>query len=154
MTPGHRTTEFWLTAAVNVAAPIVSLLVLRQVITADEGDLWLQIIAATAGTLIPLIAMMYTTRVYTQARTELKSAERRSGPMDPNQVPDQAEFGRLVSALAQRGLSPGQIMEAIGANPAGRTRRQICDALRLWLAGADALRAGLRRVDAEDGRYR
>jgi hypothetical protein len=74
--------------------------------------------------------------------------------MDPNQVPDQAEFGRLVSALAQRGLSPGQIMEAIGANPAGRTRRQICDALRLWLAGAGALRAGLRRVDAEDGRYR
>jgi hypothetical protein len=83
MTPGHRTTEFWLTAAVNVAAPIVSLLVLRQVITADEGDLWLQIIAATAGTLIPLIAMMYTTRVYTQARTELKkrgTQERPNGP--------------------------------------------------------------------------
>jgi hypothetical protein len=53
---------------------------------------------------------------------------------NPNGVPGAAEFGLLRAYLAQRGMSQVQINAAIGNTPQGRTRAEIADALRQWLA--------------------
>jgi hypothetical protein len=44
------------------------------------------------------------------------------------------DFGKLRSFLAQNGITQEQIREAVGNNPNGRTRGEIADQLRAWLA--------------------
>ena len=58
--------------------------------------------------------------------------------MEPNLLPDQvppaAEFGALISYLAQQGtLTAEQVRAAIGAGPNGRTRSEIAAELTAWL---------------------
>jgi hypothetical protein len=54
--------------------------------------------------------------------------------MNPNGIPSQAEFGLLRAYLAQNQMSQSQIDEAIGIVPNGRTRAEIANELRAWLA--------------------
>jgi len=50
-----------------------------------------------------------------------------------NEVPKAAEFGQMVAYLARNGFPIPEITDIIGRNPAGRTRAEIADELRVWL---------------------
>jgi hypothetical protein len=53
----------------------------------------------------------------------------------PAQPMPAAEHTGLRQHLATKyGLTPAQLNVAVGAGPAGKTRRQIADMLRAWLA--------------------
>jgi len=49
-----------------------------------------------------------------------------------NEVPDNAEFGRLIAFMAQNGMTAQAARDVIGNDPAGRTRQEISDELKLW----------------------
>ncbi|MDX1664839.1 MAG: hypothetical protein R3272_13690 [Candidatus Promineifilaceae bacterium] len=72
--PGYRTTEFWLTALLNVAGAVVAILVARNMLTQQEADLWLALVQAVAVAVIPA-AIAYATASYTRSRTALKIVE-------------------------------------------------------------------------------
>jgi hypothetical protein len=71
MKNGLLTTEFWVTAIVNVVAAVVALIAARGLITQEEGELWV-VLAQSLVMMIAPIVMAYTTVRYTQARTDLK----------------------------------------------------------------------------------
>jgi hypothetical protein len=53
----------------------------------------------------------------------------------PSGVPEQAEFGQMVAYLAnEQGMNPAQIINAVGAQPNGRTREIITNGLIEWLS--------------------
>lgn len=51
-----------------------------------------------------------------------------------NSIPTNAWFGRLVSTLAKMGLASQVARQILGDNPNGRTRLEIANQLRNWLA--------------------
>ena len=71
MKKGILTTEFWVTAIVNVVAAVIAILAARGLISQEEGDLWV-VLAQSLVLLVAPIIMAYTSVRYTQARTELK----------------------------------------------------------------------------------
>ena len=70
--PGYRTTEFWLTAIVNMAGAIIAILAGRGLMTSDEGDLWLVLIQSIAVAIIPL-ALAIVDAAYIQSRGNAKA---------------------------------------------------------------------------------
>jgi hypothetical protein len=53
----------------------------------------------------------------------------------PDKAMPAAEHTQLRQHLATKfGLTPAQLDAAVGAGPAGKTRRQIANMLRTWLA--------------------
>lgn len=72
--PGVKTSEFWLTAVVNVAAAIIAILAARGLVSDTEGELWLQLVEAIAVAIAPLV-MAIVTAVYTNGRAKVKSAQ-------------------------------------------------------------------------------
>ena len=66
--PGKKTTEFYMVALVNAVAAIVSILAIRGLVTAEEGELYIALVAAVAP-----IVMAYTTAQYAQARAQVKT---------------------------------------------------------------------------------
>lgn len=57
-------------------------------------------------------------------------AETTRKPDDPMR---NAEFGSLVSYLARNGVANQVARSVLGNSPAGRTRKEMTDALREWL---------------------
>lgn len=55
-------------------------------------------------------------------------------PRQPGAAPGEGEFGLLRAYLEAQGASPTEIDQAIGREPLGRSRAQIAEALRAWLA--------------------
>lgn len=70
--PGYKTTEFWITAVVNIAAGIIGILAARGLVTPDEGDLWVALVQAVAVAVAPIV-MAIVTAQYTQSRTAVKA---------------------------------------------------------------------------------
>ncbi|MBW2637770.1 MAG: hypothetical protein JRC86_09665 [Deltaproteobacteria bacterium] len=52
-----------------------------------------------------------------------------------NGVPDAAEFGKIRSYLAIKGVSQADIDTHLGASPAGRTRAEITESLKTMCQG-------------------
>ena len=52
---------------------------------------------------------------------------------DPTQVPAQAEHDQLRAFLQAKGGKPAEVAAALGAAPAGRSRRALEQALTHWL---------------------
>ncbi|MBP6471223.1 MAG: hypothetical protein KBE23_06500 [Chloroflexi bacterium] len=76
MKSGYKTTEFWLTAVVNIAAAVVAILAARGLLSNQEGELWLALVQAIAVAVAPLV-MGAVTAVYTQSRAKVKAADPR-----------------------------------------------------------------------------
>ena len=76
MKSGYKTTEFWLTAVVNIAAAVVAILAARGLLSNQEGELWLALVQAIAVAVAPLVMGVVTT-AYTQARAKVKAADPR-----------------------------------------------------------------------------
>ena len=71
MKNGISTTEFWVTAIVNIVAAVVALLAVRGLLTEEEGELWVELSRSLVLIVAPIV-MAYTSVRYAQARTELK----------------------------------------------------------------------------------
>lgn len=71
MKPGYKTTEFWVTAVVNIVAAVVALLGVRGLVTAEEGDAYIAVAGAIASAVAPLAAAFVTGR-YINSRTDVK----------------------------------------------------------------------------------
>ena len=70
--PGYRTTEFWLTAIVNIAGAIIAILAGRGLMTSEDGDLWLVLVQSIAVAIIPL-ALAIVDAAYIQSRGSVKT---------------------------------------------------------------------------------
>lgn len=70
--PGYKTTEFWITAVVNIVAAIVSILVIRDLMTPQESELYVVLAKAIAGAVVPLVAA-YVNGRYINARAAVKA---------------------------------------------------------------------------------
>lgn len=67
--PGYKTTEFWVTAATNLVAALLALLVGRGVLVAEESSLVQDLALAT----IPLVAAVVNA-AYIHSRGQVKAA--------------------------------------------------------------------------------
>ncbi len=76
MKSGYKTTEFWLTAVVNIAAAVVAILAFRGLMAPQEGDLWVKLVQAIAAAVAPLV-MGVVTAAYTNSRAKVKVADPR-----------------------------------------------------------------------------
>jgi hypothetical protein len=75
MKPGYRTTEFWITAAVQLVGALVAL----GLLTTGQADAANKIIGIVAS----LIGMLLSGVVYTQSRTTLKQTVADNSPYTP-----------------------------------------------------------------------
>jgi len=73
MTKATETSEFWITAFVNIVAAIVAILAARGLVSAEEGELWVQLALAIATAVAPLV-MAIVSKAYIEGRTQLRVA--------------------------------------------------------------------------------
>jgi hypothetical protein len=66
-----ETSEFWVTAVVNIVAAIIAILAARGLVTAEEGELWVQLASAIALAVAPIV-MAIVSKSYVESRTELR----------------------------------------------------------------------------------
>ena len=78
MKPGVRTSEFWITAVVDVVAAVVAILSARGLLAAGEQDLWITLAQAVATAVAPLVAA-WVTKAYVDGRSALKLAAVHAG---------------------------------------------------------------------------
>ena len=55
MEKATNTSEFWVTAFVNVVMAVVAILAARGVVSNEEGELWVQLAATIAAGVAPLV---------------------------------------------------------------------------------------------------
>lgn len=67
----------------------------------------------------------------------------------PTNVPAAAEFGLLVAYLGTHRVAQNVARSIIGRNPAGRTRAQIAEELRLWLATRPRAEESVKKLDTQ-----
>jgi hypothetical protein len=70
--PGYRTSEFWITVVVNLAAAVLAVVAHYGLLTDDESALWLALVRAAAAIAAPLV-MAIVSREYIRGRTQVKS---------------------------------------------------------------------------------
>ena len=73
MKTGFKTSEFWITAIVNVIAAVIAILGVRGLVSAEEGDLYVALASAVASAVAPLV-MAFVTGRYINARATVKAA--------------------------------------------------------------------------------
>ncbi len=71
--PGFKTSEFWITAVVNIAAAVIGLLAARGLVSSEEQSLYLALVQSLAVVVAPLIIAVVTGK-YIESRTEVKKA--------------------------------------------------------------------------------
>jgi hypothetical protein len=70
---GVRTTEFYITLAVNIVAAILGVLAVKGLISSEEQSAYLTLGQAIIAGLMPLV-MAYTSGKYVNARAMVKAA--------------------------------------------------------------------------------
>ncbi len=73
--PGIKTTEFWLTAVVNIAGAALALLAAYGLIRQENRALWLALIQALAVAVIPL-ALALVNSAYINGRARVKTGSK------------------------------------------------------------------------------
>lgn len=76
--PGYKTTEFWITAVVNIAGALIAILAGYGTIKGEEGELWLGLVQALALAIVPLVLAFVNGR-YINARAAVKAAAQKAG---------------------------------------------------------------------------
>jgi hypothetical protein len=71
--PGYKTTEFWVTAVVNIVTAVIGILAVRGLVTAEEGNLYVALASAVVAAMAPLV-LAYVTARYAQSRAQVKIA--------------------------------------------------------------------------------
>ena len=70
--PGIKTTEFWITAVVNIVSAVLAIMAARGLVAQEESELWVVLAQAIAVAVAPIV-MAITTNGYVQARARVKS---------------------------------------------------------------------------------
>ena len=78
MNSDWKTPEFWTMAIVNIATAIVAILATRGILSAEEADLWVQLVGALA-TPIALIIIGVVRRQYLAGQTAVRQARLMAG---------------------------------------------------------------------------
>ena len=78
---GIETSEFWVTAVVNIVSAVIGILAVRGLVSAEEQELYLVLVKSIAAAVAPLV-MAFTTRRYIQAREQVKTTNPQ--PLDAN----------------------------------------------------------------------
>jgi siderophore synthetase component len=76
MEKATNTSEFWVTAFVNVVMAVVAILAARGVVSNDEGALWVSLAESIAAVVAPLV-MGWVSKSYVEGRTQLRVASLR-----------------------------------------------------------------------------
>lgn len=76
MEKATNTSEFWVTAFVNIVMAIVAILAARGVVSSEEGELWVQLAQAVAMVVAPIV-MGWISKSYVEGRQELRVASLR-----------------------------------------------------------------------------
>jgi hypothetical protein len=74
---GIYTTEFWVTAVVNIVAAVVAVLAAKGLVDEAEVSLWVTLAQAVAVAVAPIV-MAIVTASYTRARAAIKTEEIRA----------------------------------------------------------------------------
>lgn len=70
--PGYKTTEFWITAVVNIVAAVVAILAVRGLVSETEAELYVTLAQAVVGAVAPLV-IAFTSGRYINSRAKIKS---------------------------------------------------------------------------------
>ena len=73
-TPGIKTSEFWITASVNIAGAIVAILAAYGLITSEEQAVWMRLVQSLAVAIVPLMIAIVN-YAYIEGRSKIKAAE-------------------------------------------------------------------------------
>jgi len=73
-----KTPEFWISALTAIAVAVVAILVARGVLTQEEGDLWVQLVAALVGP-VAVIVLGIIAKSYTAHQTAVRVARIQAG---------------------------------------------------------------------------
>lgn len=68
---GYKTSEFWVTAFVNVVAAVVAILGARGLLDPTEGELWVELMEAIAVAVAPIVMAIVSAR-YIESREQVK----------------------------------------------------------------------------------
>jgi len=71
VTPGIKTTEFWLTALTTLVLPVLALLVGYGLLSQEQADLWQQLLVALIAVIVP-VSVAIVNKSYNESRTALK----------------------------------------------------------------------------------
>lgn len=74
----YKTPEFWITALTGIVTAIVAVLIARGLLTADEGQLWIQLAAAIIGP-VAIIVLGIVAKSYTGHMTAVRVARITAG---------------------------------------------------------------------------
>jgi hypothetical protein len=95
MKTGFMTSEFYVTAVVNIIAAVIGILAIRGLVTAEEGNLYVALARGVAVTVAPLV-MAWVTNNYIRSRTEVKVANGENFEViDAETVQDMRDFIEL-----------------------------------------------------------
>ncbi len=72
MKTGFKTSEFWITAAVNIVAAVVAILAARGLVVQQEAELWVVLAQALATAIAPIVMAIVTTS-YVNSRAQVKA---------------------------------------------------------------------------------
>jgi len=72
--PGIKTTEFWLTAATNIAGAVIAILAAYGLIKQEHSALWLSLTQSLAVAVVP-IALAIINYAYISSRGKVKAQQ-------------------------------------------------------------------------------
>lgn len=78
MNSDFKTPEFWVTSLTAIAVAVVAILVARGALTQDEGDKWVQLVAALVGP-IAIVVLGIVAKSYTAHMTQVRTARIQAG---------------------------------------------------------------------------
>ncbi len=73
MKPGYMTSEFWITAFVDIVAAFLAVLAVRGLIAGDEAAIWVSLAEALVTAIAPVVVAVVT-KSYVDGRARLKIA--------------------------------------------------------------------------------
>jgi hypothetical protein len=68
-----KTPEFWVTVITNIVAAVVAILAARGILSAEEGQLWVQLASAVVLP-VALLVIGQVNKSYIASQAEIKSA--------------------------------------------------------------------------------
>jgi len=79
---GKQTSEFQMTAIVNIVNAVILLLIMYGVLTQETAAVWMQVITAVLVLVVPLASAMMT-KEYTRGRTAIKLEAMQTAVLQP-----------------------------------------------------------------------
>ncbi len=70
---GFKTSEFWITAVVSIAAAVIGILAARGLVSSEEQSLYLALVQSLAVVVAPLVIALVTGK-YIDSRAEVKKS--------------------------------------------------------------------------------